>query len=252
MAEASKYSEKFRRMASSPSHRGAIFQEDAAQKGMALIEAKEKDIKIYWLITPDSDKIYSAKFFTYGGTESVAIGEALSSLVKGRTVNEAAALKAADVEESLRDDPRSPAVAGGKMDIFNIAETLVEKAVESYPEAKAIALARAAAKGADAKPSVDYDALTEKTREWLSLDKAEQVKKIESVLDGKVRDYLQFDGGDVSVIDVVDSREVIVEYQGTCGSCASSYGSTLAVIEQTLRDEIFEDIRVTPNSYWPA
>ncbi|MFQ5717710.1 MAG: hypothetical protein ACE5GQ_11505, partial [Nitrospinales bacterium] len=39
------YSKKFEEAAAQPKHRGAYYKEDALEKGMALVQAKFKDIK---------------------------------------------------------------------------------------------------------------------------------------------------------------------------------------------------------------
>ena len=41
-----KFSAKFDEIASEIKHRGAYYQEDASEKGMALLEAKYKDTKV--------------------------------------------------------------------------------------------------------------------------------------------------------------------------------------------------------------
>ena len=40
------FSRKFNEKASSPSHRGAYYQEDATDKGMGLVQVKYKDIPV--------------------------------------------------------------------------------------------------------------------------------------------------------------------------------------------------------------
>ena len=76
-----KFSVNFEETASAIKHRGAYYQEDAGEKGMALLEAKFKDTKLYWLVDVKEDRIFSARFFAYGGKMSLVIGENLMSLV---------------------------------------------------------------------------------------------------------------------------------------------------------------------------
>ena len=45
-----KFSAKFEEVAANIKHRGAYYQEDAGEKGMALIEAKFKDTKLCFII----------------------------------------------------------------------------------------------------------------------------------------------------------------------------------------------------------
>ena len=105
-----KFSVKFEEVAANIKHRGAYYQEDAGEKGMALIEAKFKDTKIYWLADVKEDRIFSARFFAYGGKVSLVVGETLCSMVEGLTVDEACSLLKTDVEAKLRDNPNEASV----------------------------------------------------------------------------------------------------------------------------------------------
>ena len=67
-----KFSAKFEEVAANIKHRGAYYQEDAGEKGMALIEAKFKDTKLYWLADVKEDRIFSARFFAYGGKSFIS------------------------------------------------------------------------------------------------------------------------------------------------------------------------------------
>ena len=58
-----KFSRKFEEAATQPRHRGAYYQEEAAENGLVLVEAKFKDMKLYWLVDPQEDRICYAKFF---------------------------------------------------------------------------------------------------------------------------------------------------------------------------------------------
>lgn len=248
MANNLNYSDKLRQAAANPLHRGALFPEDAAEKGMALVEAKSGNLKIYWLVIPGEDRIYSAKFFTYGGVESIAIGETLCAMTRGLTIKEAESVTGKDVERALRDEAETPSAQDDKISAFGAVDDIIKSAAEAYPAAKAVAMASAAARDSGAgAPSPDWATLTEKQKNWLSLSREEQIKKVESALDERVRDFLRFEGGDVAVLDVVDGKKVIVQYQGSCGSCASSTGATLSMLEQTLRMELFDELVVIPN-----
>ena len=44
-----KFSELFEQKSKAIKHRGAYYLEDAGEKGMALVEAKFKDTKLYWI-----------------------------------------------------------------------------------------------------------------------------------------------------------------------------------------------------------
>ena len=241
-----KFSEKFEAAAKSPKHRGAFYQEEATEKGMALVEAKFKDMKLYWLVDTEEDRVYSAKFFAYGGKVSVAIGETLSAMVQNLTLDEACSLLGADIERSLRDDPDEPAVPESKKLAFGNVPELLKLVKENYPSAKAVALAAAGINKQEGKP-VGIKELTLQEQAWMGLSEEEQIQQINIVLDEKIRPALMNDGGNVQVQEVVDGEKIIIQYQGACGSCGSSVGGTLSFIEQTLRREIYKDLQVTPN-----
>ncbi|MBI4385166.1 MAG: NifU family protein [Nitrospinae bacterium] len=243
-----KYSAKFESAASQPKNRGAYYPEDAVEKGMALLQAKFKDLKLYWLVDTAEDRIYSAKFFAYGGKVSLAIGETLSAMVKGLTVQEAFSLLAPDVERLLRDDLQVPAVPESKLSAFSAVEELLRLMEKEYPSAKALALAGPAMKEKETGPGT-LSELSMAEQAWLALSPEEQIGMLDLVLDEKIRPALNNDGGNVLVKDVIDGRKVIIHYQGACGSCGSSMGGTLAFIEQTLRRDIYNDLVVAPDTY---
>ena len=238
-----KFSLNFEEKATAIKHRGAYYQEDASEKGMALLEAKFKDTKLYWLVDLKEDRIFSARFFAYGGKVSLVIGETLCTMVEGLTVDEACSLLKTDVEAKLRDEPEVPAVPESKMKAFDTVEELLKTAKEQYPSAKGVAIASASIDKADFQSTTELNLVAQA---WLGLTKDEQKEQIEIVLDEHIRPALMNDGGNVQVLDVTDGEKILVQYQGACGSCGSSLGATLSFMESTLRKHIYNDINVVP------
>jgi len=79
----------------------------------------------------------------------------------------------------------------------------------------------------------------------------EKYEAIEKVIEESIRPYLVNDGGDIE-LDLVRGDEVVVSFQGACGSCPSSAGGTLRGIEKALRQQVHPDIIVIPtNAYQP-
>ncbi len=68
-----KFSEKFEAAAKSPKNRGAFYQEEATEKGMALVEAKFKDMKLYWLVDTEEDRVYNCARGTLDGGRRTSI-----------------------------------------------------------------------------------------------------------------------------------------------------------------------------------
>lgn len=69
-----------------------------------------------------------------------------------------------------------------------------------------------------------------------NLSEADQLRlnNINLVLDQKIRPYLQSDGGDLHVLSLV-GNQLVVHYQGACGTCSSSITGTLHSIQNQLR-----------------
>lgn len=74
---------------------------------------------------------------------------------------------------------------------------------------------------------------------------SELLKKINEVLDTRVRPALAGDGGGLEVIGL-ENYTVKIRYQGACGSCPSSITGTLAAIEGLLRRDVDASIEVIP------
>ena len=240
-----KFSQKFDQAAGQPKHRGAFYKEEATEKGLALVEAKFKDMKLYWLDDPGEDRVYAAKFFAYGGKVSLGICETLCSMVKGLTIDEACSLAGEDIERQLRDEADVPAIPESKAGALASVDELMKLVKDNYPSAKALAAVSATVKE-KGKPST-FKELNLAEQAWLGLSEEEQIQQIDLVLTEKVRPTLMMDGGNIQVLEVVDGEKVMVQYQGACGSCGSSLGATLSFIESTLRKEVFPELQVVPN-----
>jgi len=244
-----KFSKKFEETAAEPAHRGAYYQEDANDKGMALVQAKHKDTKLYWLVDTEEDRIFSSRFFAYGGKVSLGIGEALCVMTEGLTISEACSLLGEDVDRSLRDDPEVSSVPESKSAVFENVEKLLKAAEGEYPAAKAAAFANRMAKEKEGENLPTAAELSINEMAWLGMSKEEKISQVNLVLDEKVRAALNSDGGNVSILDILDDKKIIIQYQGACGSCGSSIGATLSFIENTLRNNIHKDLVVVPDTY---
>lgn len=64
-------------------------------------------------------------------------------------------------------------------------------------------------------------------------------EKVEEVL-GKVRPFLQRDGGDVELVDVSDSGVVKVRLKGACSGCPGAKITLKQGVERILKQEIPE------------
>jgi Fe-S cluster biogenesis protein NfuA len=70
--------------------------------------------------------------------------------------------------------------------------------------------------------------------------------KIQKVLDDQIRPRLQFDGGDIQLVDVSDDGVVKVRLTGGCQGCPMA-GLTMAMtVERILKATVPEVTRIQP------
>lgn len=68
-------------------------------------------------------------------------------------------------------------------------------------------------------------------------------KKIEKIMDEHIRPALQKDGGDVEIVDIRDAL-VYCRLQGACANCIGASQTLKLFVEQTLKGEVDERVRV--------
>lgn len=241
------FSERLLQLAKSPKFRGAIFQMEADDKGLALVESKVQSLKIYVLVDPDSDQALEARFFTYGGPVFTALAESFCQRAQGAVIDSFTLLTPEVLEDSLRDAPATPALPPDSPELPAM-RTIVSELVRNYPEKKKIALAARAAREASHFRQHTAEGRTEADAEWFALSEVEQLRRIEDCLDTHVRAALQMDGGGMDVLELGGGTRVKVRYQGACSSCGASSGGTLVFIENQLREHVYYNLSVEPET----
>jgi Fe-S cluster biogenesis protein NfuA len=68
-------------------------------------------------------------------------------------------------------------------------------------------------------------------------------EKVEIALN-QIRPYLKSDGGDVRIIEITDDKTLRIELLGACGSCSMSAMTFRGGIEDTIRREVPEILKV--------
>ena len=77
----------------------------------------------------------------------------------------------------------------------------------------------------------------------------EKIVAINKAIDKSVRQFLIMDGGDIEILDVKENGgqiDIYIRYLGACSGCASSSTGTLFAIENTLKEQLDDQIRVLP------
>ena len=77
--------------------------------------------------------------------------------------------------------------------------------------------------------------------------KLKQKKKMDQVLFNRVeealksiRPYLEADGGDVELLEVIDGNTAMLELKGACSTCSMSHMTMKAGIEETIKRAVPE------------
>ena len=234
-------SQKLQDLAKAPKYRGAIFQIEADEKGLALVDVKEASLKVYLMIDPECDKILETRFFTYGGPIFTALADTFCKKIQMVTVDEACAITAESIELELRDTPDVRAIPETAPEIKQM-NTLIAKILTEYPEKKATAILVR-----EKMERIKYRTQTaEADAEWNALTKVQKIEKVEAWLHQSVRGMLQGDGGDVEILDLTDDNRLKIRYQGACAGCGSAMGGTLFYIEDELKNNVYYNLIVEP------
>ena len=81
------------------------------------------------------------------------------------------------------------------------------------------------------------------------MNDVEKYEAIEALFDKAIRPALMSDGGNLE-LDLVKGNEVVISFQGACGTCPSSAGGTLRGIERAIQQNVFKEAVVIPtNAY---
>lgn len=238
-------SQKVQDIAKSPKYRGAIFQIEADEKGLALVDVKEASLKVYLMIDPDCDKILETRFFTYGGPVFTALADTFCKKIQMVTVDEACKITAESIEEELRDIPEVRALPENAPEIAQMNK-LIAKVLEEYPEKKATAIIIREKMERIKYRTQTAEGRAEADAEWNAMTKIQQIEKIEEWLHKSVRGTLQGDGGDLEILDLVDGNRLKIRFQGACAGCGSAMGGTLFYIEDELKNNVYYNLVVEP------
>ena len=238
-------SQKVQEAAKAPKYRGAIFQIEADEKGLALVDVKESSLKVYLMIDPDCDKILETRFFTYGGPIFTALADTFCKKIQMVTVDEACAITAESIELELRDTPDVRAIPENAPEIKQM-NTLIKRILETYPEKKGTAILVREKMERIKYRTQTAEGRAEADAEWNALAKHEKIEKIEAWLHQSVRGMLQGDGGDVEILDLTEDNRLKIRYQGACAGCGSAMGGTLFYIEDELKNNVYYNLIVEP------
>ncbi|NTV15371.1 MAG: Fe-S cluster assembly protein NifU [Desulfobulbaceae bacterium] len=224
--------------------------------------------------------IADAKFKTFGCASAIASSSALTEMIKGMPLDEAAKITNEDIAEFLGGLPKE------KMHCSVMGREALEAAIASYRGVKLpmaegevvcecfgvtdLEVKRAIqesnlhtveeitnftkAGGGCGKCHDRLEAILNEVRHNKvqaaipdqrpkRMTTIQKIKLIEEVLEREIRPALRKDGGDIELIDV-DGDFVIVSLRGACVSCKKSQTTLKEYVEKKLREQVLDTLTV--------
>lgn len=243
-----RYSKKLAGKISSPRNGGFFTAEESEARGMRLAIGAEGSIdegnfiQLYWLVDKDDGIIVDVKFQVYGGSALIGAAEVASDLLIGKNYDQAKRINADLLDKQVRDSPDVEAFPKETYLHLNLVLGAIENAAEKCTD-----IPFAISYTAPPVPTNMAEGTSGGYPGWIDLPLKQKIAVIEEVLDRDVRPYIALDAGGVEVINLIQDKEVVIAYQGSCTSCYSSIGTTLSYIQQTLRSKVHPGLVVTPD-----
>lgn len=227
----------------------------------------------------DNDRIGEAKFQTFGCASAIASSSALTEIITGMTLDEAAKVTNQDIADYLGGLPKEKMhcsvmgrealeaaianyrglplpMAEGEVvcECFGVTDLEIKRAIEENKLQTVEEITNFTKAGGGCGKCLDRleEILRESRREPKQIipDKRpgrmttiQKIKRIEEVLEREVRPALRKDGGDIELIDV-DGDYVIVSLRGACVSCKKSQTTLKEYVEKKLREQVLDTLIV--------
>ncbi len=240
-------------------------------------------LKFTFKLDAAKERIVDAKFQTFGCASAIASSSALTEMVKGMTLEEAAKVTNQDIADFLGGLPEQ------KMHCSVLGREALEAAIHNYrtgEEGKPLFEGRVVCKcfgvteeeiervvkensltsveevtnyckagGACGNCKDDIMEIIERVRGTAvrrtpaanaappRMTTVQRIRLIEETLEREIRPALRKGGGDIELIDVVDQR-VIVALRGMCANCQVAAFTLKDVVEARLREFVSPDLTV--------
>lgn len=242
-----RYSKKMRLRIDTPYCYGSFSESEAKDRDLffatsqmgSIVDGNE--IRFYWLVDKLDGVIIDSKFQCFGNTALIAAGEVLCEIVIGKNYDQARRISADLIDKYVRDRQDVPAFPEETYGHINLAIDAIDMASNMCQE---IPLAE----NYVAPPVMQHeiDVIEGGIPNWNELTLKQKIAVIEEVVDKEIRPYIELDAGGIEVINLLNDKEVIISYEGTCTTCHSATGATLSYIQQVLKARVHPELEVTP------
>lgn len=243
-----RYSKKLIAKIGGPRSAGWFTEEEAEARQVRLAVGKQGSISqgnvvnFYWLVDKDDGIIIDAKFQAYGQSALIGGAEAACELLVGKNYDQAKRISADLLDKQMRDKSDRPAFPKETYPHLNLILEAIDLAAEQCTD-----IPFADTYVAPPVPKEIGEVVPGGYPGWKELTLKKKIAVIEQVLDQDIRPYIALDAGGVNVLNLLNDKELVIGYQGSCTSCYSSIGTTLSYIQQVIRAKVHPDITVVPD-----
>lgn len=243
-----RYSKKLINKIEKPRNVGVFEKAESDARLMHLaigFEGKVEDgnyVRLYWLVDKEDGIIVDSKFQAFGQSALIGATEAACEILIGKNYDQAKRVGAELIDRHLRDRSEEAAFPKETHPHLNLVIGAIDHAAE---QCNGIPFADTYV--APPMPSNLGEVVPGGYPGWMELPLKKKIAVIEEVLDRDIRPYIALDAGGVEVLNLLQDREVIISYQGSCTSCYSAVGTTLSYIQQTLRNKVHPELVVVPD-----
>lgn len=243
-----RYSKKLTSKIENPRSSGFFTAEEAEARTMRLAVGQDGSVtdgnivKLYWLVDKDDGIIVDAKFQVLGQSALIGAAEAACELLIGKNYDQAKRISTDLIDKQVRDKSDIPAFPKETHPHLNLVLEAIDLAAEQCTD-----IPFADSYVAPPVPMDFGEVIAGGYPGWMELPLKKKIAVIEQVLDQDVRPYIALDAGGVSILNLLNDKELIITYQGSCTSCYSSIGTTLSYIQQVLRAKVHPELVVVPD-----
>ncbi len=237
-------------------------------------------LKLY-LKLDDSERIVDAKYQTFGCGSAIASGSALTELIVGKNIHDAAKLTNDDIVQYLGGLPeekmhcsvmgmeamqaayakyrgeKAPEAPTGTIvcECFGITEEKIREAVRHNDLStidQVTHYTKAGGGCGKCRPKIEEilneelaarKAAPEPAERPRRLSNIQKMKMVEDVLEKQIAPLLRADGGDIELVDI-DGNNVYVALRGACAMCVASGATIAQVVQAKLRELVDESLVV--------
>jgi NifU-like protein len=244
----SRYSKKLCSKIDRPRCAGFFTKDQSEERGMRLAFGQEGAIEdgnlicLYWLVDPNDGIIVDARFQIYGQSALIGAAEIACELVIGKNYDQARRISTDLIDKQVRDRPDVPAFPKETSPHLNLVLGAMDNAAEQCMD-----IPLAANYVAPPAPRDIGEILEGGYPGWETLTQTQKIALIEEIIARDIRPYIELDAGGIQILDLINGKEVIIAYQGSCTSCFSATGTTLSYIQQVLRGKVHPSLIVVPD-----